>query len=136
MISGAAIREWALHQINGEHFGGALASDILGAAGRRLGQNWVAHYRVSPVLVETFVDPTRFDATCYGAANCRPVGELARPSAQAQFPLPAASTYRFFPNPTITTSDARYHPIRCFHRPVCRLILEFLRLVFDSRLQV
>jgi hypothetical protein len=54
-----------------------LASHVLGAATRRLPADWEARYGVRPVLVETFVDPTRFDGGCYRAANWVEVGETA-----------------------------------------------------------
>jgi hypothetical protein len=54
-----------------------LASHVLAAATRRLAADWEAHYGVRPVLVETFVDPTRFDGACYRAANWVEVGKTA-----------------------------------------------------------
>ena len=47
---------------------------MLGAAARCLPEHWAARYGVRPVLLETFVDPTRFDATSYRAANWIRVG--------------------------------------------------------------
>ena len=46
-----------------------LASHVLKLTLKRLAQDWNTRYGVTPVLVETFVDPTRFDGTCYKAAN-------------------------------------------------------------------
>jgi hypothetical protein len=54
-----------------------LASYVLGAAARCLPEHWAARYGVRPVLLETFVDPTRFDATSYRAANWICVGQSA-----------------------------------------------------------
>ncbi len=51
-----------------------LASRILGAAAKRLGQDWQDSYGYRPVLLETFVDKTRFRGTCYRAANWTCVG--------------------------------------------------------------
>ena len=51
-----------------------LASKALSMAVRRLAGDWQAHHGLRPVLVETFVDPGRFDATCYRAANWRNIG--------------------------------------------------------------
>jgi len=51
-----------------------LASYILASALRRLPEDWQARYNVRPVLVETFVDPTRFEGTCYKASNWAAVG--------------------------------------------------------------
>jgi hypothetical protein len=54
-----------------------LASHVLGAAARQLPQDWEARYGVRPLLLETFVDPTRFTGACYHAANWITVGETA-----------------------------------------------------------
>lgn len=54
-----------------------LASHTLALAAARLAEDWAARYGVRPVLLETFVDPTRFQATCYRAANWLPLGQTA-----------------------------------------------------------
>lgn len=46
-----------------------LASHALGQAGRRLSDDWQRRWGYRPVLMETFVDPERYDGTCYKAAN-------------------------------------------------------------------
>ena len=46
-----------------------LASHVLGLATRRLAGDWQQRYGQAPVLVETFVDSTRYRGTCYRAAN-------------------------------------------------------------------
>ena len=51
-----------------------LASHLLGQALRRLGEDWEEAYGHRPVLVETFVDVSRFKGTCYKAANWQLVG--------------------------------------------------------------
>lgn len=51
-----------------------LASHVLALALRRLPGDWEARYKSVPVLVETFIDPTRFQGTCYKASNWRAVG--------------------------------------------------------------
>src|SRR5436190_9066515 len=52
-----------------------LASWILGHCARRLPSDWEERYGYRPVLLETFVDRTRFRGTCYEAANWRYVGD-------------------------------------------------------------
>lgn len=54
---------------------GNLASKALSLAVRRLADDWKAHHGYRPVLVETFVDLSRFSGACYRAANWRFVGE-------------------------------------------------------------
>jgi hypothetical protein len=51
-----------------------LASRILGGLRRRLPRDWRRRWRYSPVLMETFVDPSRFEGTCYKAANWKYLG--------------------------------------------------------------
>ena len=51
-----------------------LASTILSRLAKRIRSDWQAAYGVDPVLLETLVDPTRFDGGCYRAANWIPVG--------------------------------------------------------------
>ena len=46
-----------------------LASKALGLAVRQLPKNWQRRHGSRPALVETFVDPQRYKATCYRAAN-------------------------------------------------------------------
>jgi Druantia protein DruA len=46
-----------------------LASHILARAAQQLPGDWLAHYGVEPVLLETLVDPTRYRGICYRAAN-------------------------------------------------------------------
>lgn len=52
-----------------------LASHALSLALDRLPYDWEERYAIRPVLVETFVDPTRFDGICYKAANWIIVGD-------------------------------------------------------------
>ena len=51
-----------------------LASHILGQMARMLPADWQRMYAHPIHLVETFVDPTRFQGTCYRAANWILVG--------------------------------------------------------------
>ena len=52
-----------------------LASKALSLALRRLADDWHAQHGYRPVLVETFVDLSRFRGTCYRAANWQFLGE-------------------------------------------------------------
>lgn len=54
-----------------------LASHVLALTLRRLPSDWEQRYAVRPVLAETFVDPSRFEGTCYTAANWTAVGQTA-----------------------------------------------------------
>jgi hypothetical protein len=54
-----------------------LASHVLGQTLRRLCSDWQQRYGDELVLVETFVDPKRFEGACYQAANWERIGETA-----------------------------------------------------------
>ena len=54
-----------------------LASSALAMATRRLADDWERLHGVRPVLCETFIDETRFRASCYRAANWERIGETA-----------------------------------------------------------
>ena len=51
-----------------------LASTILSRVARQLPADWAARYGTTPVLLETLVDPARFDGASYRAANWTVVG--------------------------------------------------------------
>ena len=51
-----------------------LASHVLGRIARRIREDWVKEYGHEVVLLETFVDVSRFRGTCYQAANWRYAG--------------------------------------------------------------
>jgi hypothetical protein len=46
-----------------------LGSHVLAMAAHRVVEDWPQHYGYAPVLLETFVDETRFTGTVYKAAN-------------------------------------------------------------------
>jgi hypothetical protein len=75
-----------------------LASRILGAAAKRLGQDWQDCYGYRPVLLETFVDRTRFRGTCYRAANWTCVGSTqgrGKLDRHCRYPLPVNDIFLY-----------------------------------------
>ncbi len=79
----AAQREQELHRIVGQsrflilpwiHCPN-LASKTLAMACQRLPSDWEQCYGFRPVLLESFVDTTRFHGTCYKASNWHHVGQ-------------------------------------------------------------
>ena len=54
-----------------------LASATLARALRHLPVDWQAQYGVTPLLVETLVDPARYTGGCYRAANWVEIGETS-----------------------------------------------------------
>lgn len=54
-----------------------LASHVMGQMLRRVSKDWQDRYGYALLLVETFVDPDKFEGTCYRAANWERIGETA-----------------------------------------------------------
>lgn len=52
-----------------------LASHVLSLVTKRIGADWVHTYGYRPVLIETFVDTTRYSGSCYQAANWQLLGQ-------------------------------------------------------------
>jgi hypothetical protein len=67
--------------INAPH----LASHVLGLVTRRLSADWQGRYGHAPLLLETFVDCSRFRGTCYRAANWMMVGKTTGRSRQDRY---------------------------------------------------
>ena len=51
-----------------------LASKILSMVAKRIAADWQQRYKYIPILLETFVEKSRFSGTCYKAANWKLVG--------------------------------------------------------------
>ena len=64
-----------------------LATKSLALAMRRLPADWQARYGYEPVLLETFVDTTKFHGTCYKAGNWIQVGLTQGRSRQDRMSL-------------------------------------------------
>ena len=54
-----------------------LASRILSGATRQVASDWHKYYSIRPLIAETFVEPTRFEGTCYRAANWVEIGRTS-----------------------------------------------------------
>jgi hypothetical protein len=54
-----------------------LASHVLGQLARRVPADWQQHWGFTPLLLETFVDPSRYRGTCYRAAGWELLGETS-----------------------------------------------------------
>jgi hypothetical protein len=52
-----------------------LASSVLSLAGKTVPGDWCECYGCRPVLMETLVDQSRYNGTCYKAANWVYVGQ-------------------------------------------------------------
>lgn len=51
-----------------------FASYILSVATKQVVEDWKEYYSITPLIVETFVQPSRFNGTCYKAANWVEIG--------------------------------------------------------------
>ena len=76
-----------------------LASKSLAMAASRLPGDWEEFYGFRPVLLETFVDTTRFQGTCYRAANWVNVGHTKGRGKLDRFHLNSESIKRVFLKP-------------------------------------
>ena len=65
-----------------------FASSALAMATRRLAEDWQRLHGYRPVLCETFVDESRFRASCYRAANWERIGSTGGKSAKGVYVLP------------------------------------------------
>ena len=54
-----------------------LASHVLGQLARRVRADWQQQWGFTPLLLETFVDPSRFRGICYRAAGWELLGETS-----------------------------------------------------------
>jgi hypothetical protein len=54
-----------------------LASHVLALAARTIASDWRERYHYTPVLLESFVDESRYSGTSYRAANWERIGETA-----------------------------------------------------------
>jgi len=51
-----------------------LASHILGIINRQISDDWYQKWGYHPLLMETFVDPDKYNGTCYKASNWHNIG--------------------------------------------------------------
>lgn len=88
-----------------------LASKTLAMVAERLPDDWQARYGFRPVLLETFVDTTRFHGTCYKASNWINVG-----NTQGRGKLDTARNFRE-PVKSIWLKPLRADFRRCLKEP-------------------
>jgi len=99
-----------------------LASKALSIAARQLREDWHQHHGYRPVLLETFVDQTKFQATCYRAANWQHLGQTQARSGKT---LKAVYVYPLIKNAQSILVNgygrsAKARPKRCRPpKPLC-----------------
>ncbi len=84
-----------------------LASHVLAQSTRRLAADWQARYGVTPVLVETFVERSRFRGTCYRAANWTAVGQTQGRGRQDRARAGAVGVKEIYVYPLMAQARAR-----------------------------
>lgn len=75
-----------------------LASHLLGQVSRRLSSDWQHHYGHPITLLETFVDTTRYQGTCYRAANWIYAGNTSgrsRNDRPGSLPVPVKAVWLY-----------------------------------------
>lgn len=75
-----------------------LASHLLGAVARRIGEDWQGKYGHGIEWLETFVDQERFGGRCYRAANWQCVGQTqgrSRQDRDHQIRVPIKDVYLY-----------------------------------------
>ena len=124
-----------------------LASHVLARTLERLADDWEQRYQLRPVLVETFVDPERYEGTCYLAANWTGVGltagrrdggrkrvlvrELSADWRERLCQEPAPAGWGTTPAPELPTSwaEEEFHRVRFFDgrlkQRLCRIAEDF-----------
>jgi len=73
-----------------------LASHVLSLCAKALPQDWMERYAVEPMLLESFIERSRFRGTCYRAANWRHVGSTTgrgRQDRRREFSIPVKDIY-------------------------------------------
>lgn len=74
----------------------SLASSILARCATQLPHDWRQHYGYTPLLLETLVDVTRFNGTCYRAANWIALGQTAGRSRMDRYHQAPTTKKRIF----------------------------------------
>lgn len=75
-----------------------LASHVLSLATKQIADNWLHAYGYRPVLIETFVDPSRYKGTCYQAANWQYLGQTqgrGRDDPRHEYPVTKKDIYMY-----------------------------------------
>lgn len=75
-----------------------LASRILGTVAKKLPRHWETRYGYKPVLMETFTLSSRFQGTCYRAANWLHVGQTRGRGKQDRYetyPVPVKDIFLY-----------------------------------------
>ena len=122
-----------------------LGSRVLGLCARRIVRDWPARFGHRLVLLETFVDPSRFAGTVYRAANWRMVGhtrgfrrrghgygEASTPKCVFVYPL-VRDVHRQLSGPTLDPTLAKGAPKTMLSAAQMRSLPEYFADIDDPR---
>jgi len=84
-----------------------LASHVLGLCAKQVRLDWVEQYGYAPILLETFVDSSRFKGTSYRAANWIHIGETSGRGRQDRKHKRAAGIKDIYIYPLLRDSQER-----------------------------
>jgi hypothetical protein len=130
-----------------------LASHVLGLITKIIANDWQEVYGYKPVLIETFVDTTRYEGTCYQAANWEFLGttkgggrmdRLKRcvSAVKLIYTYPLASNFRDLLRGKVTVKHSEIKPTtldpKASSHPLWTRIVDILTEVtgaFDNRWQ-
>jgi hypothetical protein len=94
-----------------------LSSHVLAKSVRQLPEIWRSQFGVTPLLVETLVDASRYRGTCYRAANWIYVGETTgRGRMDREHKRHGAEVKRLFVYPLVSDVKTR---LMCVDAPAC-----------------
>jgi hypothetical protein len=87
-----------------------LGSRVLSLATKQIGDHWLSAHGYRPVLIETFVDTTKYSGTCYRAANWQYLGKTKGrgrfdPKHECKETIKDIYVLEFSKNTLLTTKD-------------------------------
>ena len=105
-----------------------ITSKALSIACKQVADDWQALCKIRPVLIETFVDPSKFKATCYCAANWQHLGNSRGLATTKSLPGKTAKQVYVFPlvknaksmlinGPDVNTNKSKVKPGRADKPP-------------------
>lgn len=88
-----------------------LASKALSLVMGQIADDWEKHHGFRPVLLETFVDPTKYNGTCYKASNWQHIG-MTEPAPDKNLDPKQVYIYPLTPDACTALTDQKKSPSR------------------------
>jgi hypothetical protein len=86
-----------------------LASKALSLVMGQIADDWEKHHGFRPVLLETFVDPTKYNGTCYKASNWQQIG-MTEPAPDKNLDSKQVYVYPLTPDACTALTDQKKSP--------------------------